>query len=110
MGCVHEPVEMNRRGTNPVAEIRLLVHYYTLMKKMEPDIVFSYTIKPNIYGALAARKMAIPYVTNVTGLGSASENRGLLQQLMIYLYKLTMTKVQIVFFQNDKYRQCFTSH
>lgn len=110
MGCVHEPVEMNRRGTNPVAEIRLLVHYYKLMKKMEPDIVFSYTIKPNIYGALAARKMAIPYVTNVTGLGSALENRGLLQQLMIYLYKLSMARVQTVFFQNEKNRQFFTSH
>jgi lipopolysaccharide/colanic/teichoic acid biosynthesis glycosyltransferase/glycosyltransferase involved in cell wall biosynthesis len=110
MGCVHEPVEMNRRGTNPVAEIRLLVHYYKLMKKMQPDIVFSYTIKPNIYGALAARKMAIPYVTNVTGLGSALENRGLLQQLMIYLYKLSMAKVQTVFFQNEKNRQFFTSH
>lgn len=110
MGCVHEPVEMNRRGTNPVAEIRLLVHYYKLMKKMRPDIVFSYTIKPNIYGALAARKMGIPYVTNVTGLGSALENRGLLQQMMIYLYKLSMAKVQTVFFQNEKNRQFFTSH
>src|SRR5690625_562215 len=110
MGCVHEPVEMNRRGTNPVAEIRLLVHYYKLMKKMRPDIVFSYTIKPNIYGALAARKMAIPYVTNVTGLGSALENRGLLQQLMIYLYKLSMAKVQTVFFQNEKNRKFFTTH
>lgn len=110
MGCVHEPIEMNRRGINPVTEIRLLVHYYKLMKKVQPDIVFSYTIKPNIYGALAARKMSIPHVTNITGLGSALENRGWLQQIMISLYRLSMAKVQTIFFQNEKNQQFFTSH
>ena len=110
MGCIHDPVEMDRRGTNPASEIRLLVHYYKLIKKMQPDIVFSYTIKPNIYGALAARKMGVPYVTNVTGLGSAIENKGLLQRLMIQLYKISMSKVQTIFFQNEKNRQFFSNH
>lgn len=110
MGCIHDPVDMDRRGTNPVADMKLLVHYYLLMKKMEPDIVFSYTIKPNIYGALAARQMGIPYVTNVTGLGSALENRGLLQKVMIRLYKFSLARVQTVFFQNERNRQFFTSH
>src|SRR5699024_7989497 len=99
-----------RRGTNPVPDIKLLVHYYRLIKKVEPDIVFSYTIKPNIYGALAARKMGVPYVTNVTGLGSAIENKGLLKRFMIELYKISLSKVQTVFFQNEKNRQLFSKH
>lgn len=110
MGCIHDSVEMDRRGTNPVSEIRLLVHYYKLIKKVQPDIVFSYTIKPNIYGALAARKMGVPYVTNVTGLGSAIENKGLLQRLILQLYKFSLSKVQTVFFQNEKNRQLFSNH
>ena len=110
MGCVHDSVEIDRRGTNPVSEIRLLVHYYKLIKKVQPDIVFSYTIKPNIYGALAARKMGVPYVTNVTGLGSAIENKGLLQRFMIQLYRISLSKVQTVFFQNEKNRQLFSNH
>ena len=87
-----------------------MVHYYRLIKKVEPDIVFSYTIKPNIYGALAARKMGVPYVTNVTGLGSAIENKGLLKRFMIQLYKISLSKVQTVFFQNEKNRQLFSNH
>ncbi|SHE83010.1 Sugar transferase involved in LPS biosynthesis (colanic, teichoic acid) [Atopostipes suicloacalis DSM 15692] len=110
MGCVHDSVEIDRRGTNPVSEIRLLVHYYKLIKKVQPDIVFSYTIKPNIYGALAARKMGVPYVTNVTGLGSAIENKGLLQRFMIQLYRISLSKVQTVFFQNEKNRELFSNH
>lgn len=110
MGCIHDSVEIDRRGTNPVSDIKLLVHYYRLIKKVEPDIVFSYTIKPNIYGALAARKMGVPYVTNVTGLGSAIENKGLLKRFMIQLYKISLSKVQTVFFQNEKNRQLFSNH
>lgn len=110
MGCVHETVAMNRRGTNPISEIKLLIHYYKLMKKIQPDIVFSYTIKPNIYGALAAKKYGVSYVTNVTGLGSAIENAGLLQKIMVQLYKFSLSKVQTIFFQNEKNRQFFTTH
>lgn len=110
MGCIHDSIEMDRRGTNPVADMKLLVHYYLLMKRIEPNIVFSYTIKPNIYGALAARQMKIPYVTNVTGLGSALENKGLLQKVMIRLYKISLAKVQTVFFQNERNLQFFTAH
>jgi len=110
LGCLHETVEMNRRGTNPLSEIKLLLHYYKLMKRTQPDIVFSYTIKPNIYGALAAKRYGISYVTNVTGLGSALENAGLLQKIMVQLYKIALSQVQTIFFQNEKNREFFTTH
>lgn len=110
MGCTHETVQMNRRGTNPFSELKLLIYHYKLVKRIQPDIVFSYTIKPNIYGALAAKKYGISYVTNVTGLGSAIENAGLLQKIMVQLYKFALSKVQTIFFQNEKNRQFFKSH
>jgi lipopolysaccharide/colanic/teichoic acid biosynthesis glycosyltransferase/glycosyltransferase involved in cell wall biosynthesis len=107
MGCIHEPVEMDRRGINPVSDMRLLRHYHQLMKRIKPDMVFGYTVKPNIFGSLAARRYNIPFVTNVTGLGSAVERPGLLRRIVVLLYKWSLANVQTVFFQNKRNRQFF---
>jgi len=96
---------MDRRGTNPLKEIKLYRYYIDTLKKIKPDIVLSYTIKPNVYGGLACQKLRIPYVANVTGLGTAVENPGLLQLITISLYKLGLKKAQKVFFQNEANKQ-----
>lgn len=107
MGCVYEPVMINRHGTDLNEEFKLYKAYYNLIKKQEPDIVFSYTIKPNIYGAIAARKLSVPFVANITGLGIAIENPGIMQRILTQLYKYAFKNVQTVFFQNDENRQFF---
>lgn len=110
MGCEHDEVEINRHGMNPMQEIKLLNYYSKLLKKIKPDIVFSYTIKPNIYGGLAAKRNHIPYVANITGLGTAVENRGPLQKISVELYKKAFTNIQTIFFQNKENRQFFINH
>lgn len=80
------------------------------MAEVKPDIVLGYTIKPNIYGALAAGEKNIPFVANITGLGTAVENPGKSQKLMIALYKIAFRKVQKVFFQNTDNQQFFIDH
>ena len=74
-GCKFIPCDvLERRGTNPIKEIRLFAWYRSILKKYEPDIVFTYTIKPNVYGGAACANLNITYVANITGLGTEVEN------------------------------------
>ena len=100
-GCtvIHTPID--RRGINIIQDAKLLFNYSKLLKEIKPDVILTYTIKPNIYGGLAARHKKIPYLTNITGLGSSIENGGLLQKLVKFLYKIALKKAKVVFFQNS---------
>lgn len=98
--CIFKEIHLERRSLDPFKDIQLIREYKKLYKEVDPDIIFSYTIKPNIYGCLAARNTNIPFVANITGLGSAMEKNGLLSSFVIFLYKLAFHKVQRVFFQN----------
>lgn len=105
LGCKFIPCEhLNRRGMNPVQELKLLNYYNKIIKEYKPDIVFTYTIKPNAYGGMMCAKHHVPYVVNITGLGTAIENEGPLQKVMITLYKTGIKKAQKVFFQNAENR------
>ncbi|MCB6587674.1 glycosyltransferase family 4 protein [bacterium 210702-DFI.5.13] len=110
LGAIFHEINMNRHGMNPFQEIELLLAYRKLMKEIKPDIVLGYTIKPNIYGAIAAREKNIPFVANITGLGTAVENPGLSQKISIVLYKVAFKKIQRVFFQNTENQQFFINH
>lgn len=101
--------EFDRHGTNPVSEIRHYLQYKKVIKKVKPDIVFTYTVKPNIFGGAACASMKVPYVVNVTGLGTAVENPGLMQKIMIPMYKFGIRKAQKVFFQNSENREFMLS-
>lgn len=109
MGCMFEKFEFDRHGTNPIHEIQLISNYSKLLRKVRPDIVFTYTIKPNIYCGLACAKLGIPYVSNITGLGSAVENKGVLQIITTFLYRLGLRKAQKVFFQNTENQEFMVS-
>ena len=100
LGCDIVLTKLNRRGMNPIADISLFWEYRRLMNQHRPIAVLTYTIKPNIYGGLAARFCRIPQLANITGLGDALENGGWLQRLTISLYKIGLGKAQQVFFQN----------
>lgn len=107
LGCYYVEADISRHGMNPITELRLLQYYKKIIKKIKPDMVFTYTIKPNIYGAMASRKYKIPCVVNITGLGTAVENGGLTQKITVMLYRLAFTKIQRVYFQNEENRQFF---
>ena len=107
LGSKYHDIKIARHGMNPIADGMLLLKYIRLIKKVKPDIIFGYTIKPNIYGALAARFCGVPFVANITGLGTAVENPGLAQKITVALYKVAFKKVQRIFFQNTENRQFF---
>lgn len=91
---------LDRRGTNPVQDIKLMRHYNRLVKDVAPGAVLTYTIKPNVYGGLVCRWKKIPYIANITGLGTSIENGGMLQKLTLTLYKTGLARAEKVFFQN----------
>lgn len=105
IGCEDVLTEFNRRGMNPVKDLQLLMKYRKLIKKYKPLAVLTYTIKPNVYGGMACRMTGTPQLANVTGLGDAVENGGLLQKLTVFLYKMGIGKAKRVFFQNKYNRQ-----
>lgn len=105
MGCKFiECKLLDRHGTNPVKELKLLSFYKKILKEYKPDVIFTYTIKPNVYGGMACAKLGIPYVANITGLGTAVENGGVMQKITLLLYKRGLRKAKKVFFQNTENR------
>ena len=104
LGCRFIDLPMDLHGTNPVRELSLLNCYRTQLQQLRPDIVFTYTIKPNVYGGAACAELKIPYVANITGLGTAVENGGVMQKISLLLYRWGLRKAQKVYFQNAENR------
>lgn len=102
--------EIDRRGINPITDLRLIRHYKKLVREIKPDAVLSYTIKPNLYGGLVCKWAKVPQLVNITGLGTAVENPGLLQKLVINLYKFCLKKVRVMFFQNKANMEFCRNH
>ena len=100
--------EVDRRGMNPIRDLKLWRYYRNLLRQERPDLVITYSVKPNIYGGLACRMAGIPYITNVQGLGTAFQSKGL-AAFVAGLYRLALKKARAVFFENQVNAQIFTS-
>ena len=109
LGCRFMDTPIERRGTNPLHDSKLFRQYRAMLKKVQPDLVLTYTIKPNIYGGLACRMAHIPYAVNITGLGSAIENGGLLRKFILMLYKVSLKGARVVFFENAANRDALVN-
>ena len=103
-------LDIERRGTNPLSDLKLLNSYIRVLKKERPDIVFTNNIKPNVYAGLACQLLNIHYIANITGLGTAVEIPGKLQRLSIFLYRLGVRKADTLFFQNAENQVFFHQH
>lgn len=110
IGCKFVDIPIDRRGINPIRDMLLLKKYKLMINDIKPDIVLTYTIKPNVYGGVICSKLKIPYIVNITGLGTAVENDGILQKITIFFYKLSMKKAKCVFFQNQENMNFFDKH
>lgn len=100
LGCKFIETHLERRGTNPIKDLKLLFHYINIIKRIKPDVVLTYTIKPNVYGGIACRITKTPYITNITGLGTSVENKGVMQKITLMLYKAGLKQASCLFFQN----------
>lgn len=107
LGCEIVDVPVDRHGMNPIRDGKLLSRYKKLLRAYKPSMVFTYTIKPNIYGGMACKSLHIPYVCTITGLGKGIENGGPVRTLVLTLYKIALRKVQTVYFQNESNQKIF---
>lgn len=107
IGCRFRPLAMSAKGISPVECLRFQTAIRAALRDERPDVVLSYTIKNNIFGALAARSLGIPFIPNVTGLGTAFLSGGLLQSVAERLYRHAFARLPVVFFQNEDDRGFF---
>ena len=99
-GCILYDTPIDRRGINPFSDLKLLRSYGKMIDEIKPDLVITYTIKPNIYGGMACSRRNIPYAVNVTGLGAAFQKKGALQEMVTVMYRIAMKKARVVFVEN----------
>ena len=108
-GCVHHNIRMDSRGANPIKDVALIGELYLTYRRIRPDIILHYTIKPNVYGTLAAAMLRIPVINNVCGLGTAFLKDNLISAVAIFLYKISFRFAHKVFFQNPEDLKLFVS-
>lgn len=107
LGCQIIETPIDRRGINPKTDFKLFFNYCNILKKIKPDMVIAYTIKPNIYGGLACRLRKVSYALNITGLGTAFQKKGVLKSLIVFLYRLAAKKSKVIFFENFENMKTF---
>ncbi len=107
LGCKYIPVKMDSRGANPLKDFLLILELYGIYKRIKPDVILHYTIKPNIYGTMAASLLQIPVINNVCGLGTMFLKDDLVSKIAITLYKIAFRFPKKIFFQNEDDKNLF---
>jgi len=100
-GIRHVVMPMDNRGTNPIKDLMLFLRMLLLLMREKPAAYLGYTIKPNIYGSLAAQCLGIPVINNISGLGATFIKENLVTKLVKMLYRFALRKSSKVFFQNE---------
>lgn len=101
LGIILFSTKIYRRSINPIKDLNLLKTYYEIIKKEKPDLVITYTIKPNIYAGIICSLLGITYAANITGLGTAFERKGILNYIVTVLNRCALKKAKCVFFENS---------
>jgi len=109
LGCRYVPLSMDNKGTHPGRDLLLFWRFLQLLYREKPAVYLGYTVKPNIYGSLAAHILRIPVINNVAGLGTVFIRTGWLTRLVRGLYRLALSRSTKVFFQNEEDRVLFVS-
>ena len=109
-GCHFIGNKIDRRGTNPFKDLIIIRDYYDIVKRIAPDVVLAYTVKPDVYGGIVCTVTKTPFIPNITGLGKGLDEEGTVQKLVIELYKMATQNARCVFFQNDSDRSFFDSN
>lgn len=100
LGCTVIETPLSRFGTNPMAELATLARFGRIARRARPDVVLTFTAKPNIYGGIAAQFCRVPYIGAVTGLGAAFQSDDLLKWFSSILYRIAFRRAHAVFFEN----------
>jgi glycosyltransferase involved in cell wall biosynthesis len=100
-GCTYVELKMDSRGANPMKDLALVFELYRIYKRIKPDIILHFTIKPNIYGSIAAKMLKIPVINNVCGLGTMFLTRNMTSAIAKFMYRMVFRFPKRIFFQNE---------
>lgn len=106
-GCKTANITIDSKGTNIFRDIKTIRDYYKIYKSLRPDLVMHFTIKPVIYGSLATRLLNIPVLNSITGLGVVFTNTSWVTAITSFLYRLSFSKADSIFFQNTDDKELF---
>jgi glycosyltransferase involved in cell wall biosynthesis len=109
LGCGFAPIEMESRTTSVFRDVPVVMAYRRLFRRVRPVAMLGYTIKPNVYGSMAARSAGVPVVNNISGLGTGFMRPGLLNLVVRGLYRVGLARSHTVFFQNAEDRALFVA-
>jgi len=105
LGCKFYNIDINNKGTNPIEDLKLVYEYFRLLKKISPDILLTYTIKPNIYASFASKMLGIRTINVVAGLGTVFLDDKTSSKIARFLYKIAFIKNSVIFENSDDYRE-----
>lgn len=108
-GCKFVETAIERRKTNPFADLKLISDYIKLIRQIKPNVVLAFTAKCDTYGGIACRITHTPFIPNITGIGSGMADGGIVEKILVLLYRVSLKKAQIVFFQNEQDKEYFLS-
>jgi glycosyltransferase involved in cell wall biosynthesis len=100
LGASFVPIRMTRSGTSFFGEVSALAQIYVALRRVQPDVVLSFTVKCNLYAGLCKRRLSFYHVANVSGLGQLFDEHSSLYQAAHALYRLSLVRTEQVFFQN----------
>jgi len=107
-GCEFVNLTMDSKGVNPVKDVALTMELFKIYRRIKPDIILHFTIKPNIYGTLAAGLLNIPVINNVCGLGTVFHWNSFISRVAFLMYRIAFRSANLVFFQNREDEKYFT--
>jgi glycosyltransferase involved in cell wall biosynthesis len=108
LGCTVIDLPMDNNGTHPGRDLVLLARYYRVLRALRPHAFLGYTVKPNVYGSLAAHALGIPVINNIAGLGATFIRDSIVTKVVKALYKAALKRSHKVFFQNADDLTLFT--
>ena len=108
-GVRYFPIDVDSKGVSPLRDLRLTAQYYDIFRQLRPVAYLGWTIKPNVYGSLAAHALGIPVINNISGLGTAFIKVNMLTRIVRKLYRTALSRSATVFFQNRDDRDLFVA-
>jgi len=107
LGCQHIHISIDNKGVNPFKDLILIISYIKIFLKYKPEVYLGFTIKPNIYGSFVSKVLNVPFLNNVSGLGTVFIRESWVTTIVQVLYKIAFTGSSCIFFQNKDDQELF---
>lgn len=102
-----EAIHLYPKSTFPLTVLKYISELRNLFIKRKPDVIFTFTVRPNVFGNLAAKNLSIPVISTITGIGPLLESNTLSYKIARALTKRTLKNASKVVFQNDDDKKLF---